>query len=236
MKLRSHNFNFSLEQAVEWRAALWAPAVESALMRSLPHIVKNPTVLELGYNTGAMSCYLAQQYGWRMIGYEVEEKSRIAAITKSKLLGVDGKVDFRCCPADKTFAIQDKFDVIFIKSFLYHNKDLSKYQQWLRWFFDRLKCGGVLIAIENGSGHIFDRVYRQKINQSCSWKDNILFDSKVEMLFQEIFTNVEVEYFGGISQYLTSLPLLCKMVQKFERIIGHPKADNCFIASIVAHK
>ena len=49
----------SLSEAVEWRIPVWAPAVTSALDRAAAMLPSDAKVLEIGYNSGMMSCYMA---------------------------------------------------------------------------------------------------------------------------------------------------------------------------------
>lgn len=230
------NDNLTLEKAVEWRSAIWAPAVLSALNRSKKYLPNSPDALEVGFNSGAMSCYLAKNYNWNMTGIEVGEEQCTKAMNLAKSLGVERKVNFKSVSPKDTFKFDGEFDVIFLKSFLYHIKSWDEYQEWPKWLYQRLKKGGILLAIENGSGNYFDRFYRNKINKKCSWKNNILYNARVENLFKEVFTDVNFEYFGGIGQYFTYLPILCKIIQKVEKIAGLTDANNCFIVSIVARR
>lgn len=53
----------SLGEAVEWRIPLWVPAVSSALDRAEAMLPSDAKVLEIGYNSGMMSCYMAAMNG-----------------------------------------------------------------------------------------------------------------------------------------------------------------------------
>jgi len=66
----------SLSEAVEWRIPVWAPAVSSALDRAAAIVSSDAKVLEVGYNSGLMSCYMAARYGWDIVGYEIADSSR----------------------------------------------------------------------------------------------------------------------------------------------------------------
>jgi len=220
----------TLNEAVEWRVPIWGPAIHDALTRARPHLPPGSRVLELGYNSGKMSCFLAQNYGWKITGYEITQEQQKKASLNAQTLGLLEEIDFRYCPPEKTFNISDKFDGIFVKSFLYHNKSFDGYVEWLNWFKSRLNPNGRLIAVENGEGRWTDRLIRNHLIPNCSWKNNQFYNEKIEGRLKEIFPKVEVHYFGGISQYLTSVPIAAKLAQKFE----FPKAKNCFIAAINA--
>lgn len=219
-----------IEEAVEWRAPVWAPAVQSAFTRS-----KLPTgsqVLEIGYYSGAMSCFMAKNRGWNITAYDIESRLVQPAQSMAKTYGVEGKITFQTIDPKKTLEIKGQFDGIFLKSVLYHIKDWDQYRNWLNWIYSNLKPGGVLMAVENGKGHLLDQLVRKRL----AWGDNILFEQKVLNLFKEVFPNLSIEYFGGMSQYATFSPWLSKTLQKVEEGLNIPGPNNCFIASIVATK
>lgn len=53
----------SLNEAVEWRTPIWVLAVSSALDRAATLLPSDARVLEIGYNSGMMSCYMAAMNG-----------------------------------------------------------------------------------------------------------------------------------------------------------------------------
>jgi cyclopropane fatty-acyl-phospholipid synthase-like methyltransferase len=220
----------TLDMAVEWRVPIWSPAIQWALDHS--NLSKDSNVLELGFCSGKMSCFLAQNLGWNMNSFECVEKYVEVANSNAKFYQVTDRTNFTYLHQDNTFSIQDKYDGIFLKSFLYHNKNMDKYLEWIKWLYDRLEVGGKLVLSENGQGHFLDRFYRSKVQQNNTWKENILYSSKIESELKKVFPNNEIKYFGGISQYLTPIAPLSHLAQKIER----PNADNCFIVSIVATK
>jgi protein-L-isoaspartate O-methyltransferase len=235
MKKLNQNSNekLSLEQATEWRYPIWAPAVSFALRKGSESISPRSRVLELGYNSGLMAIYLAKTFDYFVEGYEIEEEKKINATKLAAQYGVKDKINFYALAPEKTKdIIKAPFDAIFIKSFLYHNKNLKDYLSWLEWFKLILKPNGLLIAVENGEGNFIDKFYRRKIMKNCSWKNNYFFNQNVENYLKNNFSSLNIEYFGGISQYLTFIPFLSKQIQKLE----NPKANNCFIASLVAKK
>ena len=142
----------SLNEAVEWRIPIWAPAVSSALDRAADLLPSDAKVLEVGYNSGMMSCYLAGHYGWKIVGYDIADSSRIKAEATARLYGVEGMTDFRICSPDETLSIEGPYNAVFIKSVLYHISDKAVYKSWLDWLHSVVKDGGVVIAVENGRG------------------------------------------------------------------------------------
>ena len=57
------NAGLSLNEAVEWRVPVWAPAVSSALDRAAAMLPSDAKVREIGYSSGMMSCYMATMNG-----------------------------------------------------------------------------------------------------------------------------------------------------------------------------
>jgi len=85
----------TLNEAVEWRIPVWAPAVSSALDRASTLLPSNVKVLEIGYNSGMMSCYMAARYGWNVVGYDIADSSRIKAEATARHYELEGMTDFR---------------------------------------------------------------------------------------------------------------------------------------------
>jgi len=225
----------NLNEAVEWRLAIWAPAVASALDRAAALIASGSKVLEVGYNSGMMSCYMAAQYGWNIVGYDIADSSRIKAKETAQHYGLEGMTHFHVCSPDKTLSIQGDYDAVFLKSVLYHISDNAVYRNWLDWLHSIVKDGGVVIAVENGRGGVLDKVYRKTIKRS-RWADFLLFDVWVEQELRQRFRHVDVRYFGRFSQFFTPFPEVCKVIQRLEERFFPANSDHCFVASIVAQK
>ena len=225
----------SLNEAVEWRAPIWAPAVSSALTRAEARLPSNARVLEIGYNTGMMSCYMAARYGWNVIGYDISNSSRIKAEATARHFGREKMTEFRVCAPDETLSIQGTYDAVFLKSVLYHISDKVIYRRWLSWLNSVIKYNGIVIAIENGKGGIIDGLYRKRFKKS-RWADFLLFDGWAEQEFRRTFRSVDIEYFGRFSQFFTPFPKVCSLVCKLENRFFPPNKDHCFVASIVAQK
>lgn len=225
----------TLKGAVEWRIPIWAPAVTSALDRAAALVPSDAKVLEVGYNSGLMSCYMASHHGWKVVGYDISVSSRIKAEKTARQYGLEEKIDFRVCSPDETLLIQGVYDAVFLKSVLYHISDKGVYRSWLDWLHSVVRDGGVVIAVENGKGGLFDRIYRKTVKKS-RWANFLLFDRWAEQEFQQRFRHVNVRYFGRFSQFFTSLPKACNLIRMIEDRFCPASADHCFVASIVARK
>jgi len=225
----------SLNDAVEWRIPVWAPAVESGLDRAAAMLTSDAKVLEIGYNSGMMSCYMASRYGWNVVGYDIYDSAKDKAVETSRRYGLEGMTDFHICAPDETLFIKGDYDAVFLKSVLYHISDKAVYRNWLDWLHSVVKDGGVVIAVENGKGGVLDRFYRKIIKRS-RWADFLLFDRWAEHEFQRRFKYLDVRYFGRFSQFFTSLPKTCRLVRSLEDRFCRPNVDHCFVASIVAQK
>lgn len=225
----------SLNNAVEWRTPTWVPAVSSALDRAAAMLHSDAKVLEIGYNNGMMSCYMAARYGWNIVGYDIAESSRIKAEEIARHYGLQERTDFRVCSPDETLSIQGDYNAVFLKSVMYHISDKGVYRNWLDWLHSVVKDSGVVIAVENGRGGVIDKVYRKTIKRS-RWADFLLFDGWAEQEFRQRFGHVDIRYFGRFSQFFASLPRVCGLIRTFENRFCPPSADHCFVASLVARK
>ena len=225
----------TLNEAVEWRLPVWSAAVNSALERATPLLPSDARVLEVGYNTGMMSCYMASHYGWNLVGYDISELSRTKAVKIAQHYDLEKKIDFRVCSAEDTLSIEGTYDAVFLKSILYHISDKSVYRSWLDWLNSIVRDGGVVIAVENGKGGLLDKIYRKNIKKS-RWANFLLFDGWAEQEFRQKFRHVDVKYFGRFSQFFTTLPKACSLMRTLENRFCPPSVENCFVASIVAQK
>ena len=103
----------TLNEAVEWRIPIWAPAVKSALGRASSLLPCNAKVLEVGYNSGMMSCYMAGYYGWNIVGYDISYASQIKSNEMAMNYGVEKRTDFRVCLPDETYPFKDNTMLFF---------------------------------------------------------------------------------------------------------------------------
>ncbi|MFX0199347.1 MAG: SAM-dependent methyltransferase [Candidatus Hodarchaeota archaeon] len=224
-----------MNEAVEWRIPIWAPAVESAFERAAPLLPRDANVLEVGYSSGMMSCFMASHYGWHLVGYDISESIRAKAVETARRYGLQDLIDFRVCLPDKTLSLKGRYDAVFIKSFLYHISDRTIYRAWIDWLRGVVRDGGVVIVVENGKGWLLDNIYRRAIKKS-RWASFLLFDRWAEQEFKQRFRRVDVRYFGRFSQFFTPLPKLCKVIRALEEKFWPANADRCFVASIIAQR
>jgi len=227
--------SLSLNEAVEWRTPIWAPAVSSALERASAILPSNARILEIGYNNGMMSSYMAARYGWNIVGYEIDDSLQLKAETTARKYGMEEKIDFRVCSPEDTLLIKGNYDAVFLKSVLYHISDKAVYRKWIDWLHSVVKDGGLVIAVENGRGGIIDRLYRKIIKRS-RWGSFLLFDRWTDQELRKRFGHVDISYFGRFSQFFTSYPKICRIVRRFENRFLPSGSTHCFIASIIACK
>lgn len=225
----------TLNEAVEWRMPIWAPAVSSALERAASLLHSDAKVLEVGYNSGMMSCYMASHYGWNLVGYEISGSARKKAVKIAQQYGLEEKCDFYTCLPEKTLTIKGSYDAVFIKSVLYHISDRAVYKHWLDWLHSVVRDRGVIIAVENGKGGVFDRIYRKTVKKS-RWASFLLFNRWTEEEFRQRFRYVDIRYFGRFSQFFTPFPKLCRAIRPVEEKFCPANTDHCFVASIVAQR
>ena len=223
----------SLNEAVEWKQAIWGPAVSNALDRASVLLPRGGRILEVGYNSGMMSSYMACRYGWKVTGYDIKDELKAKAEQTAKRYQLEDEVEFRVCSANNTLSIRGSYDAVFLKSVLYHIADLSDYREWLFWLRNVVRRGGVVIAVENGKGGWLDKSYR-KVLKKVRWADFQLFSEQTEREFRNVFDKIDIQYFGRYSEFFVSYPKICKAIQRIENKYLPAKAEHCFIASIVA--
>ncbi len=223
----------SLHDAVEWRQPVWAPAVSRALAMATEELPSESHVLELGFGSGAMACYMAARAGWRVTGFEANRATTLAATKRAEARGLADRVTFQTCAHADTLSLTGQYDGLFLKSFLFHIADRPTYLTWLSWIGSVLRPGGKLMLCENGRGGPVDRLYR-RMNRRCYWRNNVLYDSWVEAQLRERFDVVGIDYFGRYAHWFSRIPIARTLAAASERILVPPDADSCFVASVVA--
>ena len=224
-----------LEDCLEWRPLAWAPAASTALDLAHPLLVPGARILEVGYFSGMMSCYLAATFGVHVTGYEVDPSSPTRARRNAEQYGLAALTDFRAGPAESVFEIQGPFDAVFMKSMLAQVTTSEEYDRWLCWVHSVLRQGGALIALENGRGGWLTRLYRHVLSPKA-YRNNCLIDHKRLEAYRRVFPLVEARYFGRVSQFLTGLPWLFRATVAIENRLCPPTEDANFVTAIVAFK
>jgi cyclopropane fatty-acyl-phospholipid synthase-like methyltransferase len=222
-----------LQDAVEWRVDDWTPAFETILNITATKLPAGSRVLELGYGTGKMSCYLAGEFGWHIEGYEINPEYYKLAPLEAEKWQVSDLTNFHLIKPEDTFKIKGSFDAVFLKSFLYHVKERQMYEKWINWFYEVLKPNGVLFGVENSKGHLFDRTYRHLFT---NWGDQLLFDKDSEQMLKKTFPSFEAWYFGYASQYFSSIPTLANVLRSLENKLDLPRVGNSFVTAFHAQK
>jgi cyclopropane fatty-acyl-phospholipid synthase-like methyltransferase len=224
-----------LESAVEWRVPVWGPAVSRALTEAGKVLPPDSRVLEIGFNTGLMSCYMAAEFGWLITGYDLQERKRARAACHAKKLGLEDRVEFRVCQPSETIALQGPYDAVFVKSVLYHIADPDVYREWLDWMYRVLRPGGLVIAVENGAGSWLDRFFRRRVSRA-RWSECLLFDEWSATQFRQTFDEVRIWCFGRHSHFFTEIPFLFRAVDAVERRWLPATLNHCFVAAVLASK
>ena len=228
--------NLTLEMACEWRPHIWSHAVQWAFDGVSPFAPKGSKVLEVGFNSGMMSCYMAQKFDWEVFGHDVTTEQVVCAEELSESYGLSDKTHFFRTPPRSTFSIEGEFDVIFIKSVLFHIRDEEVYKDWLEWLRSKLRHSGRLIVVENCEGHFLDKVYRKYIQKNNSWHDCLLFNRDRLGDFQSSFRSVEYKGFGGFSQYFEMIPYLHKFTSWLDEVFFWKSVNKSFVVSLVCMK
>lgn len=73
-------------------------------------------VLEVGCGVGATTCYLAKQYGCRVMGVDLREAMIANANERAGREGIEGLVEFRVADAQSLPFDEAMFDVVFCES------------------------------------------------------------------------------------------------------------------------
>lgn len=213
---------------------MWERVVLEVLPEIKMLVPAESRILEVGYGDGLLSCYLCREFGWRVVGLDIEPKAQVCATENAKKYGLNESVEFHCCMPDKTRDHKGQYDAVFIKTVLYNSTTLKEYGQWLDWILSILKPGGVLINFETGRANGMVQAYRRF--RKRSYTDLCLYTRVAETLYDERFDILHRRYYGGWSQFLAPFPSLYHYAYLLEEAIQPRNADNCFIASVIAKK
>lgn len=133
-----------LEEFVDWRPRLWAPAVRWLL--GDPTRFAGRTVLDLGCRYGKMSCFFGL-LGARVLGVDTDAAAIPRAEAERDRHGLT-RVDFEHYDGDPA-SLERHFDFVFTKSVLVVVPDLDRV---LRGIAASLSPEGQLLAAENAAG------------------------------------------------------------------------------------
>ena len=200
-----------------------------------PVLVPDAHVLEVGYWSGLMSCYLASTFGVRVTGYDIDPTVAERARANAMRLDVTDRTDFRVCRPDETTSLRGTYDAVFLKSVLYHIERPEEYRAWLAWIHSILRPGGALIAIENGLGNWLTRFYRRRLSPR-NYHDYCLIDRARLDDFRNQFPVVQAKHFGRYSQFFTWSATVFGLVSRLEDRLCPPTQDENFVTAIVAFK
>lgn len=213
---------------------MWKQIMTDALPEIKRLVPEGSHVLEVGYGDGLLSCYLAKELGWSIVGIDISPEAYKKAVENAARLNLEDRVKFLCCKPEETQKHQGEYDAVFIKTVLYHSKILEEYAQWLDWIHSLLKPKGVLINFETGKGNKIVQLYRKLRNREYS--DWLLYTKSIEKLYDNKFDILYRKYYGGISQFFAPISFLYKIINKIEFFVVNRNAENCFAVAIIGQK
>ncbi|MCX5887946.1 MAG: class I SAM-dependent methyltransferase [Deltaproteobacteria bacterium] len=206
-------------------------AVSSAMRELVP---PGSRVLEIGYGDGLLTCYLAQEFGWHVVGLEVNPEARRVAQQYASRYGLLDRLEFRCDDPQEIYRHRGQFDAVFIKTVLYNSPSLGEYERWLDWILSVLRPGGIFINFETGRGNALTQWYRRLRRRS--YTDRCLYSRQVEALYDVRFEIIDRRYYGGWSQFLAFVAPLYFIASRLEETMRPRNPDNSFIVSIIARR
>jgi cyclopropane fatty-acyl-phospholipid synthase-like methyltransferase len=213
---------------------LWERVVREALPAMREMLPPGSRVLEAGYGDGLLTCYLIQEYGWRVVGLEVNPEAQRLAEQHARQSGLSDYVDFQCGDPEEIFRHRGQYDGVFIKTVLYNAANLGEYARWLDWILSVLKPGGVFINFATGRANALTQWYRWLRRRE--YTGLCLYTSQIEALYDARFEIIERHYYGGLSQFLAPVPALCRVASRLEETLRSRHADNSFIVSVIGRR
>jgi SAM-dependent methyltransferase len=171
-----------LSYFVEWRPALWTPAVRWLI--GAPERFRGKRVLDLGCRYGRMSC-LFGLLGADVTGVELEDVSLERARQEAIHWNVAHRVQFVQYNGDPLNIPGFDYDFVFTKSVLVIVPQLS---QFLVALADRLKPGGELMMAENFAG-----------SRELAWLRRVLIH-RLWSGFDDQFHGVDSDFLATVAQ------------------------------------
>lgn len=191
-------------------------------------------MLEIGYGDGLLSCCLAAESGWSLVGLDAMPAAAAAATAAAERYGLEQRLDFRACRPEETRLHHGSYDAVFAKTVLYASESLLDYGAWLDWILSVLRPEGVLVNFETGRANELMQIYRRL--RGKAYAGLCLYTSKVEALYDHRFELIFRRHYGGLSQLLSPAPVLYEAAAALEERLADRSADNCFAVAIVARK
>lgn len=213
---------------------MWRRILRDSLDRARPVLPPGSRVLEVGYGDGLLSCYLAAELGWSLIGLDSDPLAFAGARAHSQDFGLDTAIDFRLVKPEETWSFKGQFDGVFIKTVLYNASSLGQYAQWLDWVVSVLKPGGVFVNFENGKANRLTYWYRRLRRRY--YADLCMYDGRIQALYAERFPQADFRHYGAVSQFVSGLaPLYYPLAWCEEHLIVRTP-DNSYVTSVLARK
>lgn len=213
---------------------MWSRILSKTLPRTQALIPPGSRVLEVGYGDGLLTCWLAANFGWSIVGLDCSPKALEQARANIIRYALDRTIDLRLLKPEETWKFPGEFDAVFIKTVLYNAATPQQYGAWLDWVISVLKPRGVFINFENGKANRITYWYRKL--RGRYYADLCMFDTSIEGLYRSRFPEATFRYYGALSQFISPIPLLFPALAYIEEHILHRTADNSYVASILARK
>lgn len=213
---------------------MWSRIIAKSLCYARQSLPPGSRVIEVGYGDGKLSCYLAQELGWRITGYDVLAQARDQAVDYAQQVGVENNVDFHVVSPDETWNLRGEYDGVFIKTVLYNAKSLEEYAAWLDWVGSVLKHQGIFVNYENGKANFLTKLYRRLRRRY--YADLCMYDDEIHRLYEERFHLLHVGHYGAVSQFIAPFKWPFLIVANVEERFFIRKAGNSFITALVGRK
>lgn len=211
---------------------MWSRIIGDALNRAGRLLPPGSRVLEVGYGDGLLSCHLAADLGWSLVGLDCDPAAFAAARTHARNFGLDTAIDFRLVKPEETWSFKGQFDGVFIKTVLYNASSLEQYAQWLDWVASVLKPGGVFVNFENGKANRLTYWYRRLRRRY--YADLCMYDGHIQALYSKKFPTAEFRHYGAFSQFFSGIAPLYYSMAWLEENLFTRTPDNSYVTSVIA--
>lgn len=213
---------------------MWERVVLESLPAMRAALPPGSRVLEIGYGDGLLSCWLAAELGWKVVGFDVSPEAQENALKAASRFGLEQSLDFRLCRPEETRTHAATYDAVFVKTVFYSSRSVAEYAEWLDWVLTVLRPGGFLVNYETGRASGLMQLYRRL--RGRVYTDLCLYTREVEELHDARFEVVFRRHYGGLSQFLAPLPGIYTAAARLEEALSRRTADNCFVVSYLGRK